>query len=103
MGTMSKKLPLPSGAMDVKATEEGITLARDLGLGKVIVEGDALTVMSALFGLNQPSSSIQNVMEGSLHLLQSFKGWKSLYVSRCSNKVAYQLAKHARFVSDCII
>lgn len=54
MGAMSKKLPLPLGAMEVEAktAEEEITLARDLGLGKVIVEGDALTVMSALSGLN---------------------------------------------------
>ena len=82
MGAMSKKLPLPLGAMEVeaKAVEEGITLARNLGLGKVIVGGgrggaggDALTVMSALSSLNQPPSSIKKVVEGSLHLLQSFK------------------------------
>ena len=105
MGAMSKNLPLPLGVMEAeaKAAKEGITLARDLGLGKVIVEGDALTVMSALSSLDQPPRSIQKVVEGSLRFLQSFKGWKTLYVSRCSNEAAHQLASHAKSISDCII
>ena len=60
MGAMSKKLPLHLGALEVEAkvVDEGIILPRDLGLREVIVEGDALIVMTALSSLNEPPSSI---------------------------------------------
>ena len=40
MGAMCKKIPFPLGALEVEATaaEEEITLARDLGLGEVVIE-----------------------------------------------------------------
>lgn len=60
MGALSKKVPLPLEALAVEAkvAEEGIILARDLGLRNVVVVGDSLTVMNALSGLNIPPSSI---------------------------------------------
>ena len=44
--------------MEAKVAEEGIILARDLGLRNVVVVGDSLTVMNAVSGLNIPPSSI---------------------------------------------
>ena len=86
--------------MEAKVAEEGIILARDLGLSEVIMEGDALTMMSALSGLNPPSNSIQKVVEGSIRLLQSFKEWEAIYASRCSNAASHQLARQAKSESD---
>ena len=86
--------------MEAKVAEEGIILARDLGLSEVIMEGDALTMMSALSGLNPPSNSIQKVVEGSIRLLQSFKEWEAIYASKCSNAAAHQLARQAKSESD---
>lgn len=71
MGALSKKLPLPLGALAVeaKAAVEGIILARDLGLRDVIVEGDAQIAMNALSNPSKPPSSIQKVVEGSKSFL----------------------------------
>lgn len=71
MGAISKNLPLLLRALEVeaRATEEGIFLARDLGLKEVIVEGDATIVMTALSSQNLPPSSIQKAMEGSKRCL----------------------------------
>lgn len=50
MGTMSKNLAFPMGAIktEAKMIEEGIALAWDLGLKHVVIEGDAKQVLEAL-------------------------------------------------------
>ena len=59
MGAMSKKLHFPLGPMEAEAwaAEEGILLARDLGLSKVIVEGYAKTTMVALMDSDPDTTS----------------------------------------------
>lgn len=68
---MTKKLHLLLEPLEVeaKAAEEGIILARELGLGEVVVEGDSMTIMSALSGVNQPPSTIQKVVESLVRML----------------------------------
>ena len=58
MGEMSKKLDIPLGALEVeaKAFEEGILLAGDLGLGKIVLEGDVKLVTDASAGCCSPPS-----------------------------------------------
>ena len=50
--------------MEARVVEEGIIFARDLGLGEVIVEGDASIVMSTLSKPDHTPSSIQKIMKG---------------------------------------
>ena len=105
MGAMSKKLPLPLGALEVEAkvVEEGILLVKDLGLKDVIVEGDAKVVMSALFNSNTPLSSIQKVTEGAKFLLQSFNSWRTNHIRRNSNIAAHLLARYVYNVTDSVV
>ena len=107
MGAMSKKLPFPLGPLEAeaRAAEEGIALARDLGLNEVIIEGDAKTVMSALMNSDPQltPSSIQKVVEGAKFRLQAFKSWQIRHVHRSCNLAAHMLARHACNVPDSLV
>ena len=107
MGAMSKKLPFPLGPMEAEArvAEEGILLARDLGLSKVIVEGDAKTIMVALMDSDPDTTpcTIQKVVEETKLRLQNFKAWRAQNVSRNCNTAAHVLARNACNVMDYIV
>ena len=102
MGAMSKKILLLLGAVEVEArvAEEGIIFARDLGLGGIMVEGDASIVISALVNLERSPSSIQKIMEGARTKLKAFKQWKTNHVHRHCNFAAHLLARHACNIDD---
>ena len=105
MGAMSKKICLPLGAIEaeVKAVEEGVLLAWDLGLKNVVVEGDSLAVTQALNGVVSPAISIQKVSEGILWWLKKFDNWKILHTRRSSNSAAHVMAKEAKSILDSVI
>lgn len=50
---MSKKLPLPLGALEVEALamDEGLALARDLSLWEVELKSDSQMVVKAVTGV----------------------------------------------------
>lgn len=66
MGAISKRIDLLLGALEVeaKAVEEGIRLARELGLSPIIVEGDTQIMMNTISSPDQSPSSIKKVIEG---------------------------------------
>ncbi|XP_030969685.1 uncharacterized protein LOC115989962 [Quercus lobata] len=87
MGAMSKKLNFPLGAVEVeaKAFEEGLLLAGDLGLKKIILEGDAQLVANALLGKCLPPSSIKMMISGASRWKQWVPDWEVSFVRRTGN------------------
>lgn len=89
--------------MEANAVDEGILLARDLGLKDVIIEGDAKNVMAALSWSDTTPSSIQKIVEGSRKCLQQFHAWKANHINRSCNVAAHLLARYACKVTDSVI
>ena len=105
MGAMSKKLEFPLGALEVeaKAFEEGLILARDLGLRQVVLEGDAKAVTDALRGCYSPPLSIKMITDGIMGQKHNALAWEVSWVSRKCNRAAHLLARNAQFVSESIV
>lgn len=93
MSAMCKKIPFPLGALEAEArsAKEGITLARDLELREVMVEGDASIVMSALVNPNNSPCSIQKIMEGARMSLKAFRMWETNHVEDTPRMIVDQI------------
>lgn len=105
MGALSQMLPYPLGAMEAeaKAMECGIIFAWELGLRQVIVEGDSQVVIHALnCGTTTPLPIQQNIL-GARNWLPNFRSWKATFAPRDCNKVAHLMARHAKYIVDCLI
>ncbi|KAL0007228.1 hypothetical protein SO802_008730 [Lithocarpus litseifolius] len=105
MGAMSRKLPLPLGTVEVEAVamEEGINLARDLGLWEVEIESDAQVIVKAVTDADLGPSSIRKVVEGIKMGLGSFRHWSVSHIRRHSNNAAHIMARESRGTQECQI
>lgn len=105
MGALSKKFRLPLGGLEaeVKAVQEGVALAWDLGLKEIIVESDALLVINFLVKQSGMPSSIRKVAEGILEDLRKFNAWEDNHTRKSGNIVAHIMAKQAKFLNVCHI
>lgn len=68
-----------------------ITLARDLELREVMVEGDASIVMSTLVNPNNSPCSIQKIMEGARMSLKAFRMWETNHVEDTPRMIVDQI------------
>ena len=105
MGAMSKKICRPLGAIEaeIKAMEEGILFAWDLGLKNIVAEGDSLAVVQALNGRITPAISIQKVTKGISWWLKKFDNWKISHTRRSSNTATHLMAKEAKSILEIVI
>ncbi|GLT69897.1 hypothetical protein SLA2020_420100 [Shorea laevis] len=72
-----------------------IDLCHDLGLDKVILEGDALQIVRALNTEGTHWSRYGHLTEEARSLLSSLQSWQVVHVKRQHNGVAHSLAKYA--------
>ena len=99
---LSKKLPVPLGAVEVEAVayEQGLLFARDIGIHNFIIEGDSLIIHHALSEVSTPPSSVAAIIQGMQEMCKEFSGVMFSHVRRQGNKPAHLLAKHARGIVD---
>ena len=104
-GALSKKLYFPLGALEAeaKAMECVIIFAWELGLRKVIIEGDSQVVIQALKCETPAPISIQQVITRATMWLPTFTSWETSFTWRNNNVAAHLMAKHAKDVIDCTI
>ena len=77
-----------------------VTLARDLGFQKAILEGDSLSLIKALKSTNDSLSPIHLLVDDVKWVASSFERLVYSYVKRNNNRVAHSLAKNALCIPD---
>ena len=85
--------------VEALAMESGILLAQGMKLSRIIVESDALSVVSSVNGAFI-EGSIGHLIQGTLALLSSFTSWKVNHVNLDYNRFAHELAHPARRNED---
>ena len=102
--TLSKKIPVRMGALEVeaKAFETGLLFAKDVGVRDVILEGDSLVVFNAFCNISTPPSSIAAVVQGIQDICGDFRGVGFSHVRRQGNIPAHILAKLASNIADFV-
>ncbi|XP_050290016.1 uncharacterized protein LOC126728194 [Quercus robur] len=101
---LSKKIPLPLGAVEVeaKAVEVGLLFAKDVGVRDVVLEGDSTVVYNALCNYSRAPSSIAVVTQGIQDISKEFRSIEYSHVRRQGNMPAHILAKNASSINDYV-
>ena len=68
VATINKKINAPLGPLEaeVKAWEEGVKFAREVGVYDFTLEGDSLVLFNALSGLSNPPTAVESIVRGVL-------------------------------------
>ena len=102
LGSCTKLLPQAYSAVEVEAlaAATALTLARDLGMQRVILEGDSLIIIKALREEEHFFSPIGLLLEDVRRLSQSFHKLLYSHTKREGNYVAHNLARYANSIPD---
>ena len=97
LGALSMPVSLSSTVAELEALAclGAVQFAADLGLQRVIFEGDSTTIISAVSQGSSVLASFGNIIDDVRHLLPSFSVVSFNHVHRSSNVIADALAKKA--------
>ena len=82
--------------------EVKVQFALDVGVRDVTLEGDSICICNVLQGLGEASSSVQNIVAGTLHLAKGFRTVAFSHTKRLGNVPAHLLAQHAANVENYV-
>ena len=102
VAAISKKINAPLGPLEdeMKAWEEGVKFAREVGVYDFTLEGDSLVLFNALSGLSNPPTTVESVVRGVLMACGSRYKVDFSHIKRQGNSPAHLLAKHALGIVD---
>ena len=92
-------------AAELYAAIQGLQLAHDIGIRRIILEGDSLNTMKALCGgVEEYSNSwLGNEVMEARFLLGKFEVWETSIIRKEANVAAHMLARQALQSSETII
>ena len=99
---MSEKIPLPSSieAVEALAAHHAVRFMQEVGIIESILEGDSLSIISALKNGERLNSAIGHLIKDILSYVISNRSLSFSHVRRQGNVVAHALTRRARFNSD---
>ena len=97
VAALSKYLPgrFAADQVGALAMEQGILLAQELHLSRIILESDALAVVQAVND-NSTGNELGHILHGILSMCESFEFCSFRHVNRVFNVVVHELAQLAR-------
>ena len=100
IASLSEQAPLPFSPVIVEAmaATRAITFAQELGLNEFMIEGDSKAVINTLQSTEASLTTYGHLLESAKSTLVTSKCISFTHIRRIGNRVAHNLAKHARHV-----
>ena len=100
MASLSEKIPLQVEAVEALAAYRAARFVQEVGITESILEGDSLSMISALKNGDRMNSAIGHLIKDTLSFVISNRSSSFSHVRRQGNVVAHALFKKARFCSQ---
>jgi len=100
IASLSEQAPLPfsSDIVEAMAAARALIFAQELGITEFVLEGDSEVVVNSLRSKETSFSSFGHLLESAKSLLSPITSISFSHVCRCGNRIAHNLARHARNV-----
>ncbi|XP_059436590.1 uncharacterized protein LOC132169594 [Corylus avellana] len=82
-------------AAEAWAGGQALIFGKDVGLRKIILEGDSKLMVATVNGRDASGRGIGHLIEDRYILLQPFNDWKVMAVRRSANQAAHEVARMA--------
>ena len=102
IASFSKQAPLPFSPdiVEAMAAARAMTFSQELGIAEFMLEGDSEVVINSLRSKEASLSSFGHLLQSAKSTLVTSKCIAFFYVRRTCNKVARNIARHARHITS---